>query len=70
MDKRDKQYYKQINEAYIVHYTYDKDCNMLVFTTASGKETTILNPSELILTKVKCVYQSTGAKLKASKKLL
>lgn len=70
MDKEDREYYKLLNDSYITHYINDTDNHNLYITFASGKKLTIHNPSELIQTKVRCIYKSTGAKLKKANEVL
>ena len=68
--KSEREQYKLIKDAYITEYTYDKDTDIVYITLASGKKITMRNPSYMILTKIRLVYNDTGAKLKAANKVL
>lgn len=70
MNKEDREYYKLLKDSYITHYINDTDNHNLYITFASGKKLIIHNPSELIQTKVRCIYNSTGAKLKNANEVL
>ena len=69
-NKSEREQYKLIKDAYITKYIYDKDTDIVYITLASDKKITIRNPSDVILTKIKSVYNNTGAKLKAANKIL
>lgn len=68
--KSEREQYKLIKDAYITGYTYDKDTGIVYVTLASGRKMTIHNPSDMILTKIRLVYNNTGAKLNAANKVL
>lgn len=67
---KDAELYKQLDGAYITTYIHDRDTGYIYITCASGKKITIKDPSDIIVTKVKSVYENTGAKLKKSNKIL
>ena len=62
--------YKILPGSYITTYLYDKSSGNMYITFASGKKVIFHNPSEIIRTKVKLVYEKTGAKLKRANQIL
>lgn len=62
--------YKILPGSYITTYLYDGSSGNLYITFASGKKVIFHNPSEIIRTKVKLVYEKTGAKLKKANQIL